>query len=83
MTQTITLPAEGFVKLDQVLQVIPVSRSTWFRGIQAGRYPPPVKLSERSSAWLVDDIRECIARISRGSPPAAIHQESQQPISEG
>lgn len=51
------LPEEGFVRLPQVLEVIPVSKSTWFRGIQSGRFPTPVKLGARVSAWDVRDIR--------------------------
>ncbi|WP_411845692.1 helix-turn-helix transcriptional regulator [Roseibacillus persicicus] len=54
------LPAEGFVRLEQVLEVIPVSKSTWFRGIQAGRFPKPIKLGARASAWRVEDIRGLI-----------------------
>lgn len=54
------LPEEGFVRLKKVLEVIPVSRSTWFRGIQAGLYPKPVKIGERASAWRVEDIRKLI-----------------------
>ncbi len=45
------LPEEGFAKLPQVLEVIPVSKSTWFRGIATGKYPKPVKLGTRASAW--------------------------------
>ena len=50
------LPEEGFVRLEQVLEVIPVSKSTWFRGIQSGRFPKPVKLGARASAWRVNEI---------------------------
>lgn len=59
------LPEEGFVRLEQVLEVIPVSRSTWFRGIDEGRFPAPVKLGARASAWRVDDIRKLMTRIGR------------------
>ena len=59
------LPAEGFVRLEKVLEVIPVSKSTWFRGIQAGRYPKPVKLGVRASAWRVDEVRDMIEREKR------------------
>lgn len=58
------LPQEGFVRLDQVLEVIPVSKSTWFRGIQSGRFPKPVKLGERASAWRVDEIRNCMKGVT-------------------
>jgi len=40
--------------------IIPVSRSSWYKGISEGRYPKPVKLSERTSAWRVKDIRKLI-----------------------
>ena len=54
------LPETGFVRLPQVLGVYPVSRSTWWDGVAKGKYPKPVKLSERITAWRVDDIRELI-----------------------
>lgn len=69
MVQEQALPREGFAKLPQVLKVIPVSKSTWFRGIAAGKYPKPVKIGTRSSAWRVEEIRECIANLSK--PPVS------------
>lgn len=61
------LPDEGFCKLPQVLEAIPVSKSTWFRGIAAGKYPPPVKIGTRASAWRVEEIRRCIATLTTDS----------------
>lgn len=58
------LPAEGFVRLPQVLAVIPVGRSTFWERVKSGEYPKPVKLSERTSAWRVEDIRALIKRLS-------------------
>lgn len=58
------LPTEGFVRLPAIVAphgVFPVSKSAWWAGIAAGRYPKPVKLSERTSAWTVEDIRKLIA----------------------
>jgi prophage regulatory protein len=52
----------GFIRLPDVLRVIPVSRSTWWAGVRAGRYPPSVKLGPRITAWRVEDIRELIER---------------------
>lgn len=45
-----------FLRLPQVLEILPISKSTWWKGIQDGRFPKPVKLTERTSAWLLDDI---------------------------
>ncbi|TVT74628.1 MAG: AlpA family phage regulatory protein [Denitromonas halophila] len=56
-----SLPVEGFVRLSAVLQVFPVSKSTWWAGIRAGRFPAPVKLTPATSAWRVEDIRQLIA----------------------
>ncbi|MDX9945500.1 MAG: AlpA family phage regulatory protein [Azonexus sp.] len=54
------LPAEGYVRLPGVLSVVPVSRSTWFSWVKSGKAPKPVKLSERTTAWRVADIRAFI-----------------------
>ena len=54
------LPAEGYVRLPGVLSVVPVSRSTWLNWVKAGKAPKPVKLSERTTAWRVGDIRAFI-----------------------
>lgn len=55
------LPAEGYVRLPQVLAVIPVCKSTWWNGCKSGKYPKPVKLGPRTTAWRVEDIRAMIA----------------------
>jgi predicted DNA-binding transcriptional regulator AlpA len=59
-----SLPDEGYVRLPQVLAVIPVSKSTWWAGCKSGRYPAPVKLGPRTTAWRVDSIRSLIATFS-------------------
>lgn len=76
MDHKITLPEEGFVKLPQVLATIPVSKSTWFRGVAAGRYPKPVKIGVRASAWRVEEIRECVAALPTHGKSA--HQKAEQ-----
>lgn len=53
------LPQAGFVRLPGILAPngpIPVSKSTWWAGIKNGRYPKPVKLGPRITAWRVEDI---------------------------
>ena len=64
------LPESGFLRLRQIIgnakaeppipAIIPVSKSTWWAGVKAGRYPSPLKISERSTAWRVEDIRALI-----------------------
>lgn len=59
--QAAPLPAEGYARLPQILAVIPVCKSTWWNGVKSGRYPKPVKLGPRTTAWRVSDIRALIA----------------------
>lgn len=56
-------PQTGFVRLPQVLSVIPVSRSAWWAGVKTGKYPKPVKLSENTTAWKAEDIHSLIAKL--------------------
>jgi hypothetical protein len=39
---------------------IPVSRSTWWAGVKSGRFPAPVKLGPKISAWRDVDIQQLI-----------------------
>lgn len=57
------LPADGFLRLRQVLQLIPVSRSVWWAGVRDGRFPKGVKLSTRTTAWRVQDIAKLIDQL--------------------
>jgi prophage regulatory protein len=59
--QNTILPETGFVRLPEVLKVFPVSKSTWWAGVKDGRYPKPVKLGPKITAWRVEDIKELIA----------------------
>jgi predicted DNA-binding transcriptional regulator AlpA len=61
------LPQTGFVRLSSILAPrgpIPVGRSTWWKGVQTGRFPKPVKLGPRTTVWKVEDIRDLIDRAS-------------------
>ena len=51
------LPAEGFVRIPQILQVLPISRSGFWAKVKAGEFPAPVKLSPRVTAWPVGAVR--------------------------
>jgi prophage regulatory protein len=61
-----TLPDVGFVRLPTVLTVFPVGRSTWWAGVKSGRFPRPVKLGPRVTAWNVADIKELLENLGVG-----------------
>jgi predicted DNA-binding transcriptional regulator AlpA len=54
------LPEAGFVRISQILAVYPIGRSTWWAGVKSGRFPRPVKLGPRTTAWRVEDIRRLL-----------------------
>ncbi len=61
--KTNEIPTTGFMRVKNVLNLIPISKSAWWAGVAEGRYPSPVKLGPRMSAWRVEDIRELIAKL--------------------
>jgi predicted DNA-binding transcriptional regulator AlpA len=63
-----TIPETGFVRLSQILTVIPLGKTSWWAGVKSGRFPKPIKLSERCTAWKAEDIRDLIKELSE--PPA-------------
>jgi prophage regulatory protein len=64
------LPETGYLRLAQIIgdrkaeppipAVIDVGKSTWWDGVRSGRFPKPVKLGRRITAWRVEDIRALI-----------------------
>lgn len=68
------LPETGFLRLPQIIgdnraqppvpAVVPVCKSTWWAGVKSGRFPSPIKLGPRTTAWRVEDIRALIAQAS-------------------
>jgi prophage regulatory protein len=56
----------GFLRLKQIVAphgLIPISRSSWWAGVSTGRFPQPVKLGPRTTAWRMDDITALIDQI--------------------
>lgn len=75
----IKLPEEGFLRLAQIIgdpgdphadppipptpAIIPVSKTTWFRGIKQGRFPKPVfPFGPRIACYPVETIRELLEK---------------------
>ena len=56
-------PTSGFLRLPQVLAIIPVGKSSWWAGCKTGRYPKPVKLGPRTTAWTAEDIAALVKKL--------------------
>jgi prophage regulatory protein len=65
------LPATGFLRLSQIIGdrhanppipgIFPVSKSTWWLGVKNGKFPRPIHLSTRVTAWKVEDVLRLIS----------------------
>lgn len=65
---------EGLLRISQICgnpkrgitPIVPVSKSTWWKGVKDGKYPQPIKLGTKTTCWRVSDIRALIAGTKGG-----------------
>lgn len=55
---------QSLLRLRQVLALVPISASSWWAGVRSGRFPKPVKLGPRTTAWRAPDILALIDSLS-------------------
>ncbi len=61
--QPATVNPLGLLRLPQVLQLLPIGRSSWLAGVKDGRYPQPVKLGPATTCWRAADILNFIESL--------------------
>lgn len=54
------MQSTGFLRLPQVLERIPISRSAWWHGCKEGKFPRPIKLGPKMTVWYESDIVDFI-----------------------
>lgn len=59
-----TVNPDRLLRIKQVLEIFPVSRTTWWDGVKTGRYPKGIKLGERTTAWRASEIDALIDRLA-------------------
>ena len=52
------LTPDSYLRERELRQHIPLSHSTLWREVAAGRFPSPIKLTERATAWRWGDVME-------------------------
>lgn len=74
----LTRPEPRLIRISEVLTIIPVSKSTWFRGVANGTFPRPVKIGNVSAWWHheIVALAERLASISVGNAPAKPSQSA-------
>lgn len=69
-----SLPSEGFVRLDSFLgqgKALPISRSSWYALVRAGKAPKPIAMGPRTAVYSVHSIREFIASFATSESSGA------------
>ena len=67
------LPETGFLRLKQIIgnpkagipPIIPIRPTAWWAGVKSGKFPQPVKLGPRTTAWRVEEIKKLIETTSQ------------------
>lgn len=72
----VTPISAGLLRLRDIIKpsgLIPISASSWWAGVKSGRFPAPVKLGPRITAWKSEDIRKL---IEEGIPRSGLATKS-------
>ena len=68
MNQSNPDSSNQLLRLPEVLKRFPVSRTSWYDGIDLGLYPAPLRLGKRTVAWTASDIESVIRNLNPGKP---------------
>jgi predicted DNA-binding transcriptional regulator AlpA len=60
-----TINPQGFLRLKQILEFIPVSKGTWWNGVRSGRFPKSIK-NGSCTFWRGSDIIELLEKMGNG-----------------
>jgi len=56
---------KSLLRLPDVLRLVPISKSAWWSGVKEGRFPRPVKLGPRTTAWRASDVLALIDGLGK------------------
>lgn len=59
------IPKTGFLRINQILALLPISASSWWAGVASGKYPKAIKLGARTTVWRAEDIHALIEKLGK------------------
>jgi predicted DNA-binding transcriptional regulator AlpA len=72
------LPEMSYLRLKQIIgdrnaeppipPIVPVGKSTWWKWVQEGKAPSPIKLGPRVTVWRSEDIRQFVEQSAIEKP---------------
>ena len=65
------LSSRGYLRIPQVLHLVPVSKSTWWTWVKDGKAPKPIKLGPKITAWKAEDINQFLDGFSSDTTEVA------------
>lgn len=68
MSDVHSIHSKKLLRINQVLALVPVGRSSWWEGCRTGRYPKPIKLGPRTTVWRSEDIAAFIENLGVQEP---------------
>jgi len=59
-----TIHQDGLLRLIQIIgskkanipPIIPISATSWWNGVKSGKYPKPIKLGPKTTAWRASEV---------------------------
>lgn len=83
-TQQTNPDKPGFFRIWQIVgdrkrgiePLLPIGRSTFLAGVRTGKYPKPVKLGQKTTAWRKADIQKLVDSFN--SPSAESNSASEK-----
>ena len=53
---------DRLVRLNDILEIIPVSPATWWAGVRCGKFPKGIKLGSKTTCWRLSEIMDLAQR---------------------
>lgn len=59
------LPIDGFIRLNEVLKILGLKKTTFQKGIREGTLPKSYKFGPRISLWSIEEIKSAVDKIKQ------------------
>lgn len=56
----------GYMRLPEILRLLPVGRSTFWLRVRSGEYPRGIKIGPKTTVWARESIMELLKRLEKG-----------------
>lgn len=60
------------LRLPDVLNMMGIQRGTVYAWVRQGKFPPPIKIGARASAWRLDEVEQWVEDRTKASRPEPV-----------